>query len=115
MMTITAENVKEKRVRIQTRKPIMSCVTNQVLFNKTATKYLILPLKLSFEKTGDLFVAFKDDVSGFVVELSSNGSFAINSRPLIRKLETTFKCRKPKFTMISTFELTKFQLKLIPQ
>lgn len=112
-MTITSETVKEKRNRTQTRIPIMSCVSNQVLFNKSASKFFSLPFKISFEKLGNLFIGFKDDKEGFEIHLSSNGSFAINSRPLINKLQKIFKCRKPKFFIKSTYSLTKFELKFI--
>lgn len=112
-MILTATNIKEPRNRTQTRKPVMSCVSNQILFNKAASKFLILPLRLSFEKSGALFMGFQDNENGFEVHLSSNGSFAINSRPLIKKIESLFSVKKPKFYIRSTFTLTKFELTLI--
>jgi len=111
-MILTAKNIKEVRVRTQSRRAIMSCVSNQILFNKSASQFLILPLKLSFEKSGALFMGFRDE-DGFEVHLSSNGSFAINSRPLIKKIESIFAIKKPKFYIRSTFTLTKFELTLI--
>lgn len=82
-------------------KPVMTCVSNQIIFNKLAAVLLNAPVKISFELKDQNLFAFKDDADGFDVlpKKGNLGVYAISSRPLKKFLESFFQKEKVQFTI----------------
>ena len=82
-------------------KPVMTCVSNQIIFNKLAASLLNAPVKISFELKDQNLFAFKDEAEGFDVSPKKGnlGVYAISSRPLKRFFESFFQKEKVQFTI----------------
>jgi len=89
-------------------------MSNQVYFNSSAGLLLNAPCRIAFSLNHDksVLILFKDETNGFNIEASRSG-FAINSRPLLNKIQELFGISRAKFLIHSTFEKDNYRLELL--